>query len=311
MEAANEIGLAVIATTFTLIAVFLPTAFMGGIAGKFFKQFGWTAALAVFASLVVARMLTPMMAAYMMKPDGRGASRTEVAGDLPCAGRRGACGTAGDAGGGGRVLVGSIMLDPAAADGFHPARRQFADTGLPRTGAWLDTRRHQGRSGEGAATGDGRAACEVGLHHHRRRRRGHRSVCAAGLAEVRKATLTILLTERLQRPERKQPIEANIRKALEQVPACAARSAWVAPARSTSWCSPATTQCHRHGRARWRKICAPFRNLGSITSTASLVRPRSRSPNIATAAELGVTSAAIAETLRIGTVGDYDQFPPS
>jgi len=68
MEAADEIGLAVIATTFTLIAVFLPTAFMSGIAGKFFKQFGWTAALAVFASLVVARLLTPMMAAYLLKP---------------------------------------------------------------------------------------------------------------------------------------------------------------------------------------------------------------------------------------------------
>ena len=47
MEAANEIGLAVIATTFTLIAVFLPTAFMSGSPAKFFKQFGWTAALAV------------------------------------------------------------------------------------------------------------------------------------------------------------------------------------------------------------------------------------------------------------------------
>jgi multidrug efflux pump subunit AcrB len=68
MEAADEIGLAVIATTFTLIAVFLPTAFMSGIAGKFFKQFGWTASLAVFASLVVARLLTPMMAAYILKP---------------------------------------------------------------------------------------------------------------------------------------------------------------------------------------------------------------------------------------------------
>jgi multidrug efflux pump subunit AcrB len=68
MEAADEIGLAVIATTFTLIAVFLPTAFMSGIPGKFFKQFGWTASLAVFASLVVARVLTPMMAAYLMKP---------------------------------------------------------------------------------------------------------------------------------------------------------------------------------------------------------------------------------------------------
>ena len=68
MEAADEIGLAVIATTFTLIAVFLPTAFMSGIAGKFFKQFGWTAALAVAASLLVARVLTPMMSAYILKP---------------------------------------------------------------------------------------------------------------------------------------------------------------------------------------------------------------------------------------------------
>src|SRR5690349_23256974 len=56
-EAADEIGLAVIATTFTLIAVFLPTAFMKGLAGKFFVQFGWTASIAVFFSLVVARLI--------------------------------------------------------------------------------------------------------------------------------------------------------------------------------------------------------------------------------------------------------------
>ena len=66
-EAADEIGLAVIATTFALVAVFLPTAFMSGVAGKFFKQFGWTAVLAILASLVVARLLTPMMAAYLLK----------------------------------------------------------------------------------------------------------------------------------------------------------------------------------------------------------------------------------------------------
>ena len=65
-EAADEIGLPVIATTFTLIAVFLPTAFMPGLAGKFFVQFGWTSPVAVFFSLAVARMLTPMMGAGMM-----------------------------------------------------------------------------------------------------------------------------------------------------------------------------------------------------------------------------------------------------
>ncbi|RYF32623.1 MAG: efflux RND transporter permease subunit, partial [Comamonadaceae bacterium] len=67
MEAADEIGPAVIATSFTLIAVFLPTAFMGGAVGKVFVQFGWTAAIAVFFSLVVARILTPMMAAYLLR----------------------------------------------------------------------------------------------------------------------------------------------------------------------------------------------------------------------------------------------------
>ncbi|RWE17087.1 MAG: efflux RND transporter permease subunit [Mesorhizobium sp.] len=67
LEAADEIGLAVIATTFTLVAVFLPTAFMSGIPGLVFRQFGVTAAVAVLASLLVARLLTPMMAAYMMK----------------------------------------------------------------------------------------------------------------------------------------------------------------------------------------------------------------------------------------------------
>lgn len=69
MEAADEIGLAVVATTFTLIAVFLPTAFMSGVVGQFFRQFGWTAALAIFASLLVARLITPMMAAYILKPE--------------------------------------------------------------------------------------------------------------------------------------------------------------------------------------------------------------------------------------------------
>src|SRR5512135_2528162 len=68
MEAADEIGMAVIATTFTLVAVFLPTAFMSGVPGRFFVQFGWTAAVAVLFSLAVARMLTPMMSAYFLRP---------------------------------------------------------------------------------------------------------------------------------------------------------------------------------------------------------------------------------------------------
>jgi len=68
LEAADEIGLAVIAITMTIIAIFAPVSFMGGIAGQYFKQFGLTVAIAVFISLLVARLITPMMAAYLMRP---------------------------------------------------------------------------------------------------------------------------------------------------------------------------------------------------------------------------------------------------
>lgn len=67
IEAADEIGLAVIATTFTIIAVFAPVSFMGGIPGQYFIQFGLTVAISVFFSLAVARLITPLMAAYLMR----------------------------------------------------------------------------------------------------------------------------------------------------------------------------------------------------------------------------------------------------
>ncbi|HEX5049493.1 MAG TPA: efflux RND transporter permease subunit [Gammaproteobacteria bacterium] len=68
MEAAIEIGLAVVATSLTICAVFIPVAFMSGIAGQFFRPFGFTVTVAVLFSLLVARTLTPMMAAYFLKP---------------------------------------------------------------------------------------------------------------------------------------------------------------------------------------------------------------------------------------------------
>ncbi len=69
LEAADEIGLAVIATSFTIIAVFVPVSFMPGIPGQYFIQFGLTVAFSVFFSLMVARLITPLMAAYFMRAD--------------------------------------------------------------------------------------------------------------------------------------------------------------------------------------------------------------------------------------------------
>jgi multidrug efflux pump subunit AcrB len=69
IDAADEIGLAVVATSFTIIAVFLPVSFMGGVSGQYFKQFGLTIAAAVFISLMVARLITPVLAAYALRSD--------------------------------------------------------------------------------------------------------------------------------------------------------------------------------------------------------------------------------------------------
>ena len=70
IEAADEIGLAVVATTFSIVAVFLPVGLMPGVAGQFFKNFGLTVVAAVLMSLAVARMITPMIAAYFLKSHG-------------------------------------------------------------------------------------------------------------------------------------------------------------------------------------------------------------------------------------------------
>lgn len=81
LEAADEIGLAVVATTFTIVAVFVPVSFMTGIVGQFFKSFGITVAIAVLFSLLVARLITPLMAAYLLnhKKEGEEPKESKVA----------------------------------------------------------------------------------------------------------------------------------------------------------------------------------------------------------------------------------------
>ncbi|HWC55666.1 MAG TPA: efflux RND transporter permease subunit, partial [Sphingomicrobium sp.] len=70
LDAADEIGLAVLATTMAIVAVFFPVALMPGIAGQYFKAFGFTVVLSVLMSLLVARMITPLIAAYFLRSHG-------------------------------------------------------------------------------------------------------------------------------------------------------------------------------------------------------------------------------------------------
>jgi multidrug efflux pump subunit AcrB len=312
MEAADEIGLAVIATSFTLIAVFLPTAFMAGIPGKFFRQFGWTAALAVFGSLVVARMLTPMMAAYLLRPTAREEKDGRVMrGYLTWVGWcvRHRLVTAAAA-----VLffVGSLALIPLLPSGFIPAddlAQTQVSVELPPGSKFEDTLRAAERAralvqqqkyvtsvysavGGGVSGGD--------------------PFKAGGVAEVRKATLSINLAPRNARSMTKQQIEAQLRDLLAQLPGARVtvglggsgeKYVLMLAGDDGGALSTAARQVERDLRT--------IPGLGNVTSTASLVRPEVVvRPDFARAADLGVTSAAIAETLRIATSGDYDQALP-
>jgi len=68
IDAADEIGLAVVSTTAAIVAVFVPVSFMSGVAGQYFGQFGLTVAFSVMFSLLVARLITPLFAAYFLRP---------------------------------------------------------------------------------------------------------------------------------------------------------------------------------------------------------------------------------------------------
>jgi HAE1 family hydrophobic/amphiphilic exporter-1 len=80
LEGADAIGLAVVATTMSIVVVFTPVSFMPGIPGQFFKEFGLTVSVAVLFSLAVARLVTPLMAAYLLKPTKHAQPRKEFKG---------------------------------------------------------------------------------------------------------------------------------------------------------------------------------------------------------------------------------------
>ena len=313
MEAADEIGLAVIATTFTLIAVFLPTAFMGGVAGKFFVQFGWTAAIAVFFSLVVARMLTPMMAAYLLRPVAHAETPPRWMGAYLkmaawCLKHRLLTMLATAV-----FFIGSFLLVPLLPTGFIPpddlSQTQVTVT-LPPGSTLADTT---------AAAEQARAL--VGSHPQVKMvytaigggAAGADPFAPQGAAEVRKAVLTINMTHRDDRPGiSKQDIEADLRERLEALPG--ARTKVGFGGSSEKYILVLAGENGETLAAHARQVERELRTLpgiGNVTSSSSLVRPELIvRPDPVRAADLGVTTAAIADTLRVATRGDYDQSLP-
>ena len=308
MEAADEIGLAVIATTFTLIAVFLPTAFMSGVPGKFFVQFGWTAAISVFFSLVVARLLTPMMSAYILKP--------RVAHKIPawveyyskwagyCLKHRVITIIAAAV-----FFIGSFSLAALLPKGFVPAD----DASLSQVTLTLppgSTFQQSYRLAEQArAIVEKNPGVELVYTTIGGGSSGDDPFMSGGSAQVTKAALTLKLTPRSERSIRKQVIEAQLREALTALPG--ARVKVGLGASNENYILVLAGEDGDRLLQHAELVAKDLRTIpgiGNVTSTSSLVRPELVvRPDFAKAADLGVTSAAIAETLRIATSGDYEQ----
>ncbi|WP_375184916.1 efflux RND transporter permease subunit [Aquabacterium sp.] len=310
MEAADEIGLAVIATTFTLIAVFLPTAFMSGVAGKFFVQFGWTAAIAVFFSLVVARMLTPMMAAYILKPPRGehhepfwmarylGWARWCLKHRLLTVFLTGV------------FFVGSMVSGGSLPTGFLPpddlSQTQVTLTLPP--GSTLEqakTLAERARQIVAANPNVKLVYTAIGAG-----KAGGDPFTSAGATEVSKATLTVNLTHRDERPGlTKQDIEGQMRNALQALPGARVRvGLGGANDKYVLVLAGEDGDVLSAHAAKVERELRTLPGIGNVTSTASLVRPELIvRPDFARAADLGVTASAIADTLRVATTGDYDQ----
>lgn len=311
-DAAAEIGMAVIATTFALVAVFLPTAFMSGVPGLFFKQFGWTAVLAILASLMVARLLTPMMAAYFLKPaarvqqqDGRLLQRylsvmrwclrhrllTVIASAI--------------------FFAASIALVPLLPTGFVPptdrAQTQI-NIELPPGSALAETR----AVAEHARV----AAMQVSGVQHIFSSIGGGSTgdlfAPGSPAEARRAVLTLSTTHRNDRSESLPEIEAQIREKMSDIPG--ARFSVGALDTGVKMQLVLRSEDPVALSETARKVERDLRTLqrvGNVSSSATLARPEIIvRPDFARAADLGVTAASIGETVRVATAGDYDTNLP-
>jgi multidrug efflux pump subunit AcrB len=309
MEAADEIGMAVIATTFALVAVFLPTAFMGGVPGLFFKQFGWTAVIAILASLVVARLLTPMMAAYILKPlphveEKDGWLMTQYIKTMKwCVNHRGITSLAAAL-----FFAGSIGLVFLLPTGFVPPAdrsQTMINVELPPGSTLTETRAvaEQARAAAMQVPGVTGIFSSIGGGS------SGDAFAPGASAEARRAVLTLTTVHRTDRDESLDSIERKIRTKLDQIPGArfnvgpqdtGVKMQLVLRSEDPLALTTAAQAVERDLRT--------LKGIGNVSSSASLVRPEIIvRPDFAKAADMGVTATAIGETVRVATAGDYDQ----
>jgi multidrug efflux pump subunit AcrB len=304
-DGVNEIWLAVLATTAALVVVFLPTAFMSGVPGLVFKQFGWTVVVAVLASLLVARLATPMMAAWLLKDQNLHADdgpwlRRYLQMVKWCLDHRGITLAVAAA-----LFVGSLSLVPLLPVSFIPPSDKGSTT------IHIETPAGSSLEDTVAAAEEVRLAIQgvpgvrgIYVSAGAAQRAGGPTL---GAGEVRKASLTVMLTSRDVRPSQTE-VENRLRALIVSVPGLRWSIGGGGPGEKLG-----LVLASRDGaalRATADEIEAEMRampKLSGVSSTSSLERAEwIVRPDAAAAAERGVSTAAIAETVRVATSGDFD-----
>ena len=307
-DAADEIGTAVIATSMTLAAVFVPVAFMPGIAGKFFREFGWTAATAVLFSLLVARLLTPMMAAYQLKPHADAGAESKLMarylGWVDAALRHR-----------GRTLwiafglfVGSLALVPLIPTTFIP----LTDVGRSNLAIELPPGTPIERTTAVAEQARTKLADIPELKH------AFTMVGSVldlgdpgktGAGEARKATLVLDWGPAQGRDRHQKALERLVRERLADLPGAKISFISSEPGEQLQLVLSGDDPVKLDAAASAvERGVRGLSGLGSVSSSASLLRPEVQIvPDPARAADLGVATADIAEATRIATAGDYTQ----
>ncbi len=303
LDAADQIGLAVVATSCTIMAVFLPVSFMPGISGQYFIQFGLTVAAAVFFSLLVARLITPVIAAYTLRSDG---IATHSDGPIMhgylrtlnwCVHNRW------------KTIGAGILFFVLSIVGLMLIPKSFvpdADFGAPNLTIELPT---------GVRLEDTAAASAAAYRVVARQPEVQNVVESIGEGdsdEIRTAQLYIQLVPRKQRSVTQKEWEDRVIKELKTIPDAEMyfnKQSGGGGGRDVNIYitgdDPELTQKTAERVVDEMRAMPELRNArinGDLQRPEILIRPR-----FDLAAQLGVTVSSISETIRIATLGDLDQ----
>jgi multidrug efflux pump subunit AcrB len=301
MDAAGEIGLAVIAISLTIVAVFVPVSFIGSTAGQYFKQFGLTVAAEVIFSLLAARMITPMIAAYFLKSHGH-AERVEG----PLTQRYGRLVKWSVINRRKTVLIGLVLFTLSILSiTAHVVSQDFEPT--------LDTgRSHLAIELPAGATLDATRRVTDIVGKLLQKRSEIKSVFVdggripPGTVDVRKAQLVINYVPQSQRRQSVQQLQAVISKDLDSIPDM--RHWFVDDFGEASLSRIFTGSDSAELSDFVTKLAVQMREVPLVTNivaTKDVDRPQLHvTPSRDLAARLGVSTGELTETIRIATIGE-------